>query len=263
MTHLIIKTIGSREELQAAQRLRFEVFNREMNSGLKTSEAAGLDQDAFDDDCDHLIVKDEKKGAVVGTYRLLRGEKAREGKGFYSEQEFDLSAVKRLDGELLEVGRSCIHKDYRKKSVLNLLWQGIAQYAKTYKVRFIFGCASIFTVDPAEVSEIYHALKTGGYMGDVPVMPKDKRNQTKIQGKNPSSSFEDVLAKLPTLFQGYLTIGIKVCGQPVLDPEFGTTDFFILLDICHMNKAYKKRLFGDYLVSHGQDGTIEQRPKER
>jgi len=105
MAEFEVRIATNAREIEEAQRLRFQVFNLELNKGLKASYQRGLDVDEFDPYCDHLIVRDLKSGDVVGTYRLLRGSQARQHIGFYSEKEFDLSRIKKLDGELLELGR--------------------------------------------------------------------------------------------------------------------------------------------------------------
>src|SRR6185369_14122745 len=110
MADFEVKIATTAEEITEAQRLRFQVFNLELNKGLQSSYEHQLDVDEFDKACDHLIVRDLKSGDVVGTYRLMRGAQARRHIGFYSEKEFDLSRIKERDGELMELGRSCARK---------------------------------------------------------------------------------------------------------------------------------------------------------
>src|SRR5262245_34443461 len=139
MADFEVKIAAQRSEIEAAQRLRFQVFNLELNKGLKSSYEHELDFDEFDPFCDHLIVRDLRSGDVVGTYRLLRGEQARRNIGFYSEKEFDLSRIRQLDGELLELGRSCARKDFRDRSLIPLMWEAIAEQVKKHRVRYLFG----------------------------------------------------------------------------------------------------------------------------
>jgi hypothetical protein len=138
-----VKIATNAHEIEEAQRLRFQVFNLELNKGLKASYERGLDVDEFDAHCDHLIVRDLKSGDVVGTYRLLRGAQARRHIGFYSEKEFDLSRINELDGELMELGRSCARKDFRDRSLLPLMWEAIAEQVRIHRVRYLFGCGSL------------------------------------------------------------------------------------------------------------------------
>ena len=120
VTSFLIKTADTWDEVESALRLRFEVFNLEMKEGLQSSYETGLDQDKFDRFCDHLLVIDMNMNKVVGTYRMLLKSKVSANDGFYSEGEFDLSDLKKLPVEILEMGRSCVHKDYRTSAVINL-----------------------------------------------------------------------------------------------------------------------------------------------
>ena len=112
-----------------AFRLRFLVFNLELNEGLDAAYTTGHDIDEFDAICDHLIVEHAPTGKIVGTYRLQTGAMAFENAGFYSEREFDFSPFRRLGDAVIELGRACVHRDHRSTDVLYLLWRGIAQYA--------------------------------------------------------------------------------------------------------------------------------------
>ncbi len=141
------------------RRLRFEVFNLELNKGLKSSYDRGLDVDEFDPYCDHLIVRDLRSGDVVGTYRLMRGAQARRHIGFYSEKEFDLTQIKKLDGELMELGRSCARKDFRDRALIPLMWEAIAEQVRAHNVRYLFGCGSLYSTDSSEVSAMFSLLK--------------------------------------------------------------------------------------------------------
>ena len=161
MADFEVKIATTAEEITEAQRLRFQVFNLELNKGLQSSYERQLDVDEFDKACDHLIVRDLKSGDVVGTYRLMRGAQARRHIGFYSEKEFDLSLVKKLDGELMELGRSCARKDFRDRALIPIMWEAIAEQVRTYNVRFLFGCGSLYTTDSAEVSAMLTAQRQG------------------------------------------------------------------------------------------------------
>jgi putative hemolysin len=243
MTDLEIKVTTDLNEIAEAQRLRFQVFNLEMDKGLKASYAIGLDVDEFDRYCEHLIVRDLKSKEVVGTYRLLLGSQARNNIGFYSEREFDLANIKKLDGEFLELGRTCARKDFRDRALIPLMWEAIAQYIKAHDVRFLFGCGSLYTMRPDEVSEIYSMLKRKFYAPDTyRVAPV---TQCKFDGLDDNVNTDDeqsLFVKLPSLIKGYLRIGALVCGPPALDEEFGTADFFLLLDFGSLSSDYLRRL---------------------
>src|SRR5437773_10712993 len=121
--------------MRRAQRLRFEVFNLELNEGLVESHFTGLDVDLFDNVCDHLIVEDVATDEIVGTYRLQTGARAAANIGYYSEREFDFAPYERLRCEMIELGRACVHADPRTFNLLHLLWRGLAAYATEGKVR--------------------------------------------------------------------------------------------------------------------------------
>ena len=239
-----IKITTDPREIVQAQRLRFQVFNLELNKGLKSSYESGLDIDEFDPFCSHLIVRDLKSDEVIGTYRMMLGAQARQHLGFYSEKEFDLSRIKSLDGELLELGRSCARKDYRDRALLPLMWEAIVEYVRAHRVRYLFGCGSLYTTDVAEISAIFALLKSKYYAPDrcrvepVAGCRFDRLSEPQLNGADESALFQ----KLPSLIKGYLRIGAMVCGLPALDIKFGTADFFLLLDFGDLKESYFKRL---------------------
>lgn len=236
-----IKVAEYYEELEKALRLRFEVFNRELKEGLESSYSTGMDRDIYDEYCDHLIIIDNRCDKVVGTYRLLLGFVAENNIGYYSENEFDLSAVRAVPGEKLELGRSCVHKEYRNSGVINLLWAGIARYTEIYRVRHLFGCGSLHTSDPAEVSMVYSYMNM--FHKAEPAF--DVFPMKKLPGVDFSSIVDQKAAfeKLPPLIKGYLRLGARICGEPSYDVEFGTTDLFLLLETERLINRYKKRFF--------------------
>lgn len=216
------------EELASLQRLRFAVFNVELDEGLSGSYATGLDADIFDLRCHHLIVTDETSGEVVGTYRLSSHELAQREE-LYSSSEFDLSALSdRMLRDGVEVGRACVAKEHRNGRVLQLLWRGIARYLDWNDKRYVFGCCSIPTLDHAEVASVSLKLAQGGHLHErchAPVRPRLR-----------SSAPSDTIAvrdafPLPPLFSSYLRLGAKVCGGPAFDHEFGVADFLVVLDL--------------------------------
>jgi L-ornithine Nalpha-acyltransferase len=244
MAEFAIKIATDPSEIVEAQRLRFQVFNLELNKGLQSSYENGLDIDEFDPFCNHLIVRDLQSNDVVGTYRMMRGAQAREHLGFYSEKEFDLTLIKNLDGELLELGRSCARKDYRDRALLPLMWDAIGDYVRTNRVRYLFGCGSLYTTDVAEVSAIFALLRTKYYApAHCRVEPVEACRFKGLADMQIDSANEAALfQKLPSLIKGYLRIGALVCGPPALDAEFGTADFFLLLDFGSLKDTYLNRL---------------------
>ena len=243
MTDFEVKIATERSEIEQAQRLRFQVFNLELNKGLQSSYAHGLDIDEFDPYCDHLLVRDLKSGDVVGTYRLMRGSQARQNIGFYSEKEFDLSQIKSLDGELMELGRSCARKDFRDRALIPLMWEAIAEQVKKHQVRYLFGCGSLYTTEVDEVNAMFAMLKSKYYAPEAyRVFPVDECEFKGLTDDILISDEQVLFQKLPSLIKGYLRIGSLVCGPPALDAEFGTADFFLLLDFGTLKEEYLKRL---------------------
>jgi putative hemolysin len=237
-----IKITSDPSEVREAQRLRFQVFNLEMNKGLNASYETGLDVDPFDPYCEHLIVRERASGDVIGTYRLLHGDQARRGIGFYSEREFDLTNIKKLDGGLLELGRTCARKDFRDRALIPLMWGAIARHIRSHDVRFLFGCGSLYTTDVKEVSEIFSLLKDKYYSPEA--FRVDPLPSCRLDGVDDAVKIDDEQAlflKLPSLLKGYLRVGSWVCGPPALDDEFGTADCFMLLDVNTVTSDYLRR----------------------
>jgi putative hemolysin len=227
----------SKREIRSALRIRHEVFSVELGSDALNSN--GLEYDAFDFRCSHLIVIEKATGRTVGTYRLNSFESARSREGFYSANEFDLSEI--TDGVLassIEIGRACILADHRNTKVLFLLWKALANHLARSGKRYFFGCCSIFSTDPAVGISAYKQLKTGGHFHERLNVPP---LQNAIDVTAPSGQAK---VDLPSLFNMYLRIGAKVCGPPMIDHDFGTTDFFVMFDLRDMDAKYRKMFFG-------------------
>jgi putative hemolysin len=230
------------DDLTAAQRLRFEVFNLELRMGLAVSFASGLDRDAFDAHCDHLVVVDHRQKGVVGTYRLLLSDRV-PSYGFYSETEFHLENVKRKGIRLLELGRSCVAPDYRSGRVIHLLFRGIAVYAQANGVDAMMGCASIRGNDIDELRAICTLLRKSCW-AEPKFLVTPKRGFDLPGMETPMEIDEaEVFRNLPPLFKGYLRLGAKVCGPPAFDRQFGTTDFFFLLPTREVVERYGRHFF--------------------
>ncbi|HET6515043.1 MAG TPA: GNAT family N-acyltransferase [Thermodesulfovibrionales bacterium] len=235
-----VKLAVENHEREAAFRLRFDVFNRELHEGLSESYLTGMDRDEFDDYCDHLVVVDRENERVVGTYRMMPGVVAENSVGYYSETEFNLSAIRSLPGTKLELGRSCIHKDYRTVPIIGLLWRGIAAYVERYGIRYLFGCASLHSANTALVNIVYSYLNR--------VHRADERYTVDPLKRQPGVqmlSFCDRDAAhslMPTLMKGYLRLGAQICGEPTFNPLFGTTDFFVLLDTDRLIERWRRKV---------------------
>lgn len=233
-----IRLARSSEDLVECQRLRFDVFNLELGEGLSTSERSGLDIDPFDSFCDHLMVHDIESGKLVGTYRLQTGEVARRNLGYYGNQIFDFSVYEPIRHELLELGRACVHIDFRNIMVLHALWKGIAVYATRHDARYLIGCSSISTQDENYGLAMYGSLKDKYLV--------EHSLQTLPQpGHTCHSSGAPFVGSLrpPRLFRAYLEISGRICGPPAIDREFKTIDFLTLVDLANLPDRVRTRFF--------------------
>ena len=234
------------EELEAVQRLRFDVFNVEMGEGLEESYNTGRDQDRFDPVCHHLIVTERRSDAVVGTYRMQTGEMARRHGGFYSGDEFDLDALPAavLD-DAVEVGRASVAKPFRNRLVLFLLWQGLAAYMQHNRKRYLFGCCSLTSQDREEGRRVMRWLRDADQLHPLyRIAPRagwECYDETTFE--EPCSDLDSV--KLPQLFRLYLRYGARVCSCPALDRHFKTIDYLVLLDTEALDPATRGVYFED------------------
>jgi putative hemolysin len=223
------------EDVRAAQRLRFEVFNLELNEGLSESWQTYMDVDRFDEACDHLLVEHTPTGAVVGTYRLQTGTMAASKYGYYSEQEFDFSPYESVRSETVELGRACVHVAHRKMNVLNMLWRGIAEYALQRQARYLIGCSSLTSQDPALGHAMYQSLAPDYLVREhFRTLPLEKYRLPEV-----AASVE--CSEPPRLLRAYLSIGARICGPAALDQEFGTIDFLTLIDLRDMPATVQSR----------------------
>ncbi|WP_417449204.1 GNAT family N-acetyltransferase [Kordiimonas sp.] len=250
---LEVRLARSFKEIKWAQKLRYKIFYEEMQAKPDwRMRMTKRDIDPYDAVCDHLLVIDHnrKKGKrVVGTYRLLRQEIADAHNGFYSGGEFDLTpmnskAFRQQMGEgrqLLELGRSCVHKDYRANSTINMLWKGISEYLKEHNIAYMFGCASFEGTNPDAfkealaylyhnhlVADDFHVKALGGQFINMNTMPADEVDVKRAR------------RALPPLIKGYLRIGCFIGDGAVVDKQFGTTDVFILLPVERIASRYSK-----------------------
>ena len=213
------------KDIQAAQTIRFKVFNLELGEGLEQSKHTGLDSDPFDEVCDHLIVENQQTGEVVGTYRMQTGQQAARHLGYYSAQEFDFSPFEPLRAELVELGRACVARGHRNLAVLQLLWRAIAFYARTFGARYLIGCSSMNSREPAAGAALYSALIRQH------LAPVQFQTRPHPDLACSMTALTEDAPKVPKLLGAYLALGATICGPPALDREFGTIDFLTLLDL--------------------------------
>ena len=230
-----VRLAANQQDQLAAYRLRFRVFNLELNEGLESAYENGLDTDEFDPYCDHILVEHSGTGQIVGTYRLQCGSSARSNVGFYSEREFDFSPYRGIENSLVELGRACVHREHRSPEVLSLLWKGIAQYAIRKEARYLIGCCSLTSQDPAQGAAVYARLH------DYLTKP-DLRTTPQLTFVMPLLDSGNSTGDIPKLLRTYLAVGAKICGPPAIDRDFKTIDFLTLMDIEELNPRLKSRL---------------------
>ena len=221
------------DEVEQSQRLRYQVFTEDMGVVFPDAQD-GIEQDRFDAWCEHLIVRELDTGRVVGTYRILTPEKAREAGGYYSESEFDLSGLGAMRDQVVELGRSCTHADYRGGAVIMLLWSGIANYLQRNGYRYALGCASVsLRDDGVTAAEVWRTVARQ--------MPADGELRVAPLHRYPVEKLDSTLpARVPPLIKGYLKVGARVCGEPAWDPDFNAADFPVLLDMEAMDERYRR-----------------------
>ncbi len=228
-------------EVRAAQRLRFQVFAEEMGARLSTT-VPDHDVDLFDNYCEHLLVRDATSQEVIGTYRVLTPVQAKRVGGTYSDTEFDLTRLRTLRDRMVELGRSCVHKDYRNGGVIMALWSALAEFMTRNQLDTMIGCASI------------PMLHNGVISGDVAASIWQQ-----VQAKHLASIEYHVRPRLPlpierldaslvveppALIKGYLRMGAKVLGPPAWDPDFNSADLPMMMRIADLPARYRKHFMG-------------------
>ena len=232
---LSVEIATTEEDILAAQRLRYKVFHDEMGARLCSGES-GFDQDMFDPYCEHLIVRDQRTAEVVGTYRILSAEQAQKVGGFYSETEFDLTRLASLMPSMAEVGRSCVHPQYRNGATIFLLWSGLTKYLLERGCECVIGCASVETRDGGHKAASIYARLKDRFLG-----PESER-VTPFYPLPLRSLRQDMEMEIPPLIKGYLRLGAVVCGEPAWDTDFNTADFLTLIHMRSMSPRYARRL---------------------
>lgn len=252
--NLEVMLARTRTEIAEAQRLRFEVFYEEMSA--TPSVIATLrrrDQDAYDSICDHLLVVDRTAGEagawqsgrrpkVVGTYRVLRQDKAERGPGFYTQCEYDIAPLVRARTpryRFMELGRSCVLKPYRNKRTVELLWHGLWTYVREHKIDVMIGCASFEGTDPREHAMAlsflhHHALADESWRCRAHARLHQRMDLIPKDGIDMKAA----LKAMPPLIKGYLRLGAMVGDGAVIDRQFGTTDVLIILPVEKIDPRY-------------------------
>ncbi|MFF1837632.1 GNAT family N-acetyltransferase [Streptomyces sp. NPDC058231] len=227
--------------MRAAQRLRHQVFAGELGARLDGPEP-GLDGDAFDAYCDHLLVRETATGDVIATYRLLPPERARAAGRLYAEGEFDLGRLGPIRDDLIEVGRSCVHPAHRDGAVIALIWAGLARYMVRSGHNWLAGCCSIPLADGGTLAAGAWDTVRAKYLAPEEYWVTPHRLWQPTAATRPAGAAaaptRTGTAALPPLLRGYLRLGAWVCGAPAHDPDFGVADLYVLLSLRRTDPRY-------------------------
>ncbi len=230
------------EEVREAQRLRYQVFALEMGARLSVPPGtpAGHDVDTFDAFCEHLLVRrqteNEAPGPVIGTYRVLTPAAARRAGGFYSETEFDLTRLRGMRSRMVELGRACVHPEYRNGGAILALWGALAEFMLRNELDTMIGCASISMRDGG-----HYAASLWKQLAAAHLAPIEKQVRPRLP--LPVDELrQDLAAEPPALIRGYLRCGAKVLGAPAWDPDFNTADLPLLMCIQDLPARFKRQM---------------------
>ena len=243
---LEVRLARSRDEVKAAQRLRYHVFYEEMSAKPSMlQKVTRRDKDGFDRYCDHLLVVDTSRGGalseqIVGTYRLMVPEGAAMAGRYYTEQEFQITPmIARHPGKrFMELGRSCVLKPYRGKRTVELLWQGIMAYVRLHRIDVLFGCASLSGTDPETLALPLSFLRSNASAPIEWQVPAQPHRGLPQNGDVVCADPRRALASLPPLLKGYLRIGGYIGGDAVVDTQFGTTDVLVVVPVANIDPRY-------------------------
>ena len=240
LSKILVSWAQHQDEVRAAQRLRYQVFAVEMGATLPNT-LPGHDIDLFDDYCEHLLVREQASGEVIGTYRVLTPTQAKRAGGTYSDTEFDLTRLRGLRERMVELGRSCVHIDHRTGGVILALWGALASFMARNQLDTMIGCASI----PMQVSGMNNAI-TGQAAASIWRQVK----QTHLAAIDhhvmprlalPVDKLDDSLnIEPPALIRGYLRLGAKVLGPPAWDPHFNTADLPMMMRIADLPPRFRQ-----------------------
>jgi len=237
--------------IEAAQRLRYDVFTSTPGFTLPAGPQTGVDGqrdvDRFDEYCDHLLVRDDDSGELVGCYRMLVPAGAIAAGGLYTETEFDLGSFDPLRPSLVEMGRAVVRHGHRNGGVVLLMWAGILAYLDRYGYDYVTGCVSVPIGDEADGETPGSQLRgVRDFILSRHAAPPQYRvrphRPVLIDGKTIDDIASPPRPSVPALMRGYLRLGAQVCGEPAHDPDFGVGDFCVLLDKQLADTRYLKRL---------------------
>jgi putative hemolysin len=222
-------------EVREAQRLRYRVFALEMGARLP-SHRHGLDADEFDAYCDHLLVRESRGGAVIGTYRVLAAGQAQAAGGLYTDEAFELAPLDRFRPRLAELGRACVDARHRHGGVILALWRALADYMVDHQVSTMVGCCSIPLTDGGRCAASLWRRLSRTHLVEPALQVRPKLPYPVHLLDHPDE------AEAPALLEGYLRLGARVLGAPAWDPDFGCADLPLLLQLDDIAPRYRSRL---------------------
>jgi len=228
--------------IEAAQRLRYEVFSTE--PGFTLDNADSLDADRFDEHCDHILVREDSSGELVGCYRMLPPPGAIAAGGLYTATEFEISGLDPLRPSMVEMGRAVVRGDHRNGAVILMMWAGILAYLDRYGYDHVIGCVSVPTHGEGPAGSVLRGVR------DIALSRHRAPRAYTVRPYRPVTldgrPLEDIApperTTLPPLMRGYLRLGARICGEPAHDPDFGVGDFPALLDKRQADIRYLNRL---------------------
>lgn len=230
---LVVELARTEAQLQAAQALRYQVFSQ--TYGIQPGDADNeSDCDRYDPYCEHLVVRDLASDQIIATTRLLDRQAARQAGGFYSEAEFQLIGLHSLRGNIVEIGRTCVHPDWRSGACIATLWSGIAQLMNDRDYNYLIGCASIGMHDGGiQAHAVMQRLRDKHlcreWLNAIPRLPMPELQLP-----------ANVTAQLPPLLKAYMRLGAQICGEPCWDPAFNVADVFVLLRREQLSPRYAR-----------------------
>ena len=245
---LVVELAATPEAVIEAQRLRYRVFAGEMGAAVH-GHSEGCESDAYDEFCQHLLVRERASARVVACSRILDAGTAARAGGFYSASEFEMERIAALPGRIMELGRTCVDAGFRDGATIATLWSGLARYIVDGGYDYLFGCASIGLQDGGlQAAAIMNRLR-GRYMADprYRVVPR--------LALPPVHADTSVLPRMPPLLKAYLSLGARICGEPCWDPDFGVADVFILVDTRALSARYVRHFMGRDPASLGRVAT--------
>lgn len=239
-TEFTVSLAESEADLRAAQALRYEVFVCEMGAdGAQVDHHQGLEKDKFDAFCDHMIIRETATGRVVGVYRLMRSDQALRAGGFYSEAEYDLAPLINSGRRLLELGRSCLHPEFRGGKALFHLWAGLNDYVSEHGVEILFGTASFAGTDLEALSGSLTVLNQD-YLAPEPLRCRSRHYQSMDLLPADAVDRKGAMVNCPALIKAYLRLGGTVGDGAFVDHAFNTTDVLMILDTARMTTRQKR-----------------------